>query len=230
MTNFLIEYFNRRHQDELEVPKKTGPLVTISREFGCQAKSISRMLVERLNTYHQEIGAKQEWQLISKEILELSAKELETESRQIEYIFNFEKRSSIDDFLLSISHNQYQSNWKVKRAIRNAVLAIAQEGKAVIVGRAAAQITRLCENALHVRLVAPHDWRVQQVMQIYQTSNKLAEKKVKEMDHNRQKLIHMFAADADCDYCYDVYYNMKNLQPREVVLDMIHMMQQKKLI
>lgn len=230
MSNFLIEYLSRRHQEPEPVPETTGPLLTISRDFGCKAKYIAGLLVERLNTYHQPIGAKRKWELINKEILELSARELQTESKHIEYVFNFEKRSAIDDFLLSLSSAQYQSDWKVREAIRKVIRSMAYTGNFVIVGRAGAQITRDLENTLHVRLVAPESWRIRQVMETYQTSEKNAIRKVREMDTNRKKLLREFSKDAECEYCYDAYFNLKYLTHHQVISDIIHLMQLKKLI
>lgn len=231
MENFLEEYLKQKyHASTAPVEKKTNPVVTVSREFGCEAKKLSKSLAEKINMYYLGIGETEQWEIISKEVLEESAKELQTDTSKVEYIFDFEKRSQVDDFFLSMTSKQYQSDWKVREAVENVVRAFAIKGHAIIVGRAGAQITRDFEKALHVRLVAPFEWRVKHVMEKYQTSEKLAHKKVKEMDNNRKKLIEMFSKKADCHYCYDVYYNVSSLTGDQIISDIIHMMQLKKLI
>jgi cytidylate kinase len=136
----------------------------------------------------------------------------------------------VDDFIMSLSAKQYHSDWKVKDTIRKVVQAFAATGFWIILGRAGAQITRDIEDSLHIRLIAPFDWRVEQIMEKYQLSNKLATKKVKEMDANREKLIKTFATDDPYNKYYDVSFNMKYLTKKNVVLNIIHLMQLKKLI
>ncbi len=230
MSDTLIKYFHDRLK-KVEAPNtKPGPVLTISRDFGCHAKKVSHELVERLNEYHLPICARNTWHLLSKEIIEKVAQKLRTDSKKINYIFNFEKKTTIDEFILSLSSRQYHSDWKVKDTIRKVVNAFAVTGHAVILGRAGAQITRDIEASLHIRLVAPFDWRVKQIMERYQLTNKPAAKKVKEMDTNRERLIKTFDTREHSNECYDVSFNMKYLSVKEVASDIIHLMNLKKLI
>lgn len=131
---------------------------------------------------------------------------------------------------MSMTSKHYHSDWKIREAVQNVVRAFAYRGHAVILGRAGAQITHDIKKSLHVKLVAPVSWRTEHVMKKYQTTEKLAAKKVEEMDSNRQRLIEMFSKKAGCDYCYDVYYNVASLHMDQIISDIIHMMQVKKLI
>jgi len=231
MPDFLINYFRDRLKVVEEPGTEPGPVLTISRDFGCQAKQISQELTDRLNEYHLPIGARNEWLLLSKEIIEKVAQELQTDSKKIDYIFKFEKKTTVDDFILSLlSSKQYHSDWKVKETIRKVVSAFAVTGYSIILGRAGAQITRDIKDSLHIRLVAPFDWRVKRIMEKYNLSNKMAIRRVKEMDLNREKLIKTFASEGHCHECYDVSFNMKYLTTKEVISDLIHLMQLKKLI
>jgi cytidylate kinase len=231
MNNFLEEYLKQQHQQEENAIKTApGPVLTISREFGCEAKELSRNLAHHLNTYFMGIGDTQKWEIISKEILEESAKALKTNADKIEYIFKFEKRTQIDDFFLSMTSMHYQSDWKVREAVKDVVEAFANKGHAIIIGRAGAQITRHIQKSLHVKLTAPFNWRVSHIKEKYQITEKLANKKVREMDANRQKLLEMFSQKFGCHNCYDVHYNVSTLSLDIIVSDIVHMMQLKKLI
>ncbi len=231
MDNFLEAYLKQKFQQtETKAEKPPGPVVTISREFGCEAIGISQKLASHINTYFKGIGETDNWEIISKEILEESAKALQTHTDRIEYIFKFEKRSQVDEFFLSMTSKQYQSDWRVREAVQNVVKAFAHRGHAIIVGRAGAQITRDIEKSLHIKLMAPFKWRVNHIKDKYQTSEKLAHKKVKEMDANRHKLLEMFSKKAGCQHCYDVYYNVSTLSIDAIISDIVHMMQLKKLI
>lgn len=230
MSDSFIKYFQDRLKIVEEPNTKPGPVITISRDFGCQAKLIAQELLDRLNEYFLPIGAKNTWHILSKEIMDKVAHELETDSKKIAYVFNFENKSTVDDFIMSLtSSRQYHSDWKVKETIRKVVQAFAVTGYSIILGRAGAQITRNIEASLHIRLVAPFDWRVKQVMGKYQLTDKLAARKVKEMDLNREKLIKTFATEGHCHQCYDVSFNMKYMSTKETVSDIVHLMQLKKL-
>lgn len=230
MKNFLEDYLKQKHLQSEFTAIKPGPVVTLSREYGCEAKLIAKQLAKELNTSFLGIGQDQKWEMISKEILDESARELQTETKKIEYIFGFEKRTSIDDFFISMTSRYYQSDWKIREAVKHVVRAFAFKGNAIIVGRAGAQITRDIKNTLHIKLVASFDWRVNHVKEKYQIPEKEAVKQVKEMDQNRAKLFEMFKKGADCNYCYDVYFNLEHLSNAIIVSDIIHLMQLKKLV
>lgn len=229
MNNFLEQYLIERYrQGELE--KATpGPVVTLSREFGCEANIISQKLSEKLASHYSAIDQKSNWKIISKEILEASAQKLKTDSKKLEYVFE-ESRTTIDDFLLSLTARQYYSDWKIKETIKKAVHSFAYDGYVIIVGRAGAQITRDIQKALHVRLIAPFQWRVDHIAEKHNLSSKEAYRKVKEMDKKRQRLLETFSKDSDCHHCYDVHYNLKYLNTDQIVSDIVHMMQLKELI
>jgi len=230
MKNFLEEYLKQKHHETSFAERDPGPVVTISREFGCEANIISQNLAKTLNTYYRGIGQTELWEIISKEILEESAKDLQTHQDKIKHIFAFEKRSSVDDFFMSMTSRQYQSDWKIRETIKNVVHAFAVRGHSIIIGRAGAQITKDIDKALHIKLVASLNWRVNRVKAKNQLTVKDAEKKVKEMDANRQKLLALFTKDTDNNYNYHVYYNIEKLTVDMIVSDIIHLMQLKKLV
>jgi cytidylate kinase len=232
MNNFLETYLKEKylHDQESKKTKDPGPLVTISREYGCDAQYISASLTKTLNSNFKQIGQNKNWEIISKEILEASANMLKTDQKNIEHIFTYEKRSLLDDFVQSFTDTQYHCDLKIRNTIRKVVYAFAEEGYAVILGRAGAQITREIDKSLHVRLVAPFDWRVNHVMEKHDLNEKNASRLVKEMDENRKEFIENYTREADCHYCYDVFYNVKFLTNDQIVSDILHMMQLRKLI
>jgi cytidylate kinase len=229
MPNFLEQYLKDKYHHEEFSDTAPGPVVTISREFGCEGRIISRKLADKLNTNYRAIGQKRDWEIINKEILETSAQELKTDPRKLEYVFE-EPRKTIDDFLMSLTEKQYYSDWKIKETVKKVIRSFAVEGYAIITGRAGAQITRDIEKSLHVRLIAPFQWRVDHIAEKHNLLPKEAHRTVKEMDKNRQRLLETFAKDSGCNYCYDVHYNLKFLSTDQIVSDILHMMQLKKLI
>jgi cytidylate kinase len=232
MNNFLETYLKERYLEsqKKQMQKQPGPLVTISREFGCDAQYISASLAFNLNSNHKQLDQEKDWEIISKEILKESANVLKTDEKNIEHIFTYEKRSILDDFFQSFTSTQYHCDLQIRTTIRKVVYAFAEEGYSIILGRAGAQITRDIEKSLHVRLVAPFDWRVEHVMEKHNLNEKAANKLVKEMDENRKEFIEHFSKEVGCNYCYDVFYNVKFLTNDQIVSDIVHMMQLRKLI
>jgi len=188
------------------------------------------MLASQLNDLQEQKTEQNTWQVISKEILDDSARELKTEGSKIEYVFNYEKKSLIDEFLESLSAKYYHSDWKIRDTIKNVIRGFGVSGHSIIIGRAAAQINRDIEKSLHIRLVAPFDWRVNTFANSHNITPKEAVKKIKELDENREKLIKSFATEGNCIQCYDVYYSTEYLTNEQIVSSIIQLMQLKKLI
>jgi cytidylate kinase len=73
------------------------------------------------------------------------------------------------------------------RITESVVAEVASEGPVVLVGRAAAAVLASARDALHVRVVAPRDYRVQAVATRLGISAVEAEKLVDETDRNRAR-------------------------------------------
>ena len=76
MSNLLENYLSKRGTAK-EVSKKNiaalgGPVITISRQVGCNAVMLAEQIAARLNSEKSDI----KWKVISKEIFQESAKEL----------------------------------------------------------------------------------------------------------------------------------------------------------
>ena len=81
MKTKLKDYLDAR--DELrDFESAHRPVITISREFGCEATPIAEGLIEKLNTLHTK---QNDWQIISKEILEDVSNELNVTPVRIEH-------------------------------------------------------------------------------------------------------------------------------------------------
>jgi len=230
MSDTFVRYFQERFKIEDKGSSIPGPVVTISREFGCDAKGLANMLAARLNEFYLPIGARQQWAVVSKEILLETAKQLQTDSKKIEYVFSFEHRNLVDDFLLSLSAKNHLPDWIVKEAIKKVIREFSESGFSIIIGRGGAQIARDIEKSVHIKLVAPFDFRKHLIIKKYNIPEKDAEKKIREMDHYREKLITMFVKETKCEGCYDVYYNIRFLTHEQICRSIIYLMQEKKLI
>ncbi len=229
MANILLKYLEERHvpKKPARPRKKAGPVVTISREYGCQGKTIANRLAERLEN---EMAEKKEWKVISKEILDSAAQSLGLEPDKISYVFNFEKRGIIDDIIAAFTDKYYKSDRKIRNTLRDVIYSFGEEGHAIILGRCGATITRDISNSLHIRLIAPEEFRVDRISKRLDMSKKEAEKEVKEMDQNRAELRNSFAGRNIDDVDYDLIFNVSSIDDEQVVEMIMHGMKVKQMI
>lgn len=217
MVNILLKYLEERHKAEqrVEKPKSVGPVITISRDFGCSAYICSTDLAELLTK--MEGDGKEPWKVINKEILDKAAKELGLTPEKIEYIFQFEKRSAIDEILEAFSSKYYKSERKIRKTISEVIHAFGEQGRVIIVGRAGATILRDIKNAVHVKLIAPFDYRVDGVSRRHKISHNEAKKLTLDMDKKRAMLRKDFAGKKISDVDYDLIFNCQKISLEELV-------------
>ncbi len=163
MENTLLNYMNRRlGESKIPIPKSKsvqGPVITISREVGCGGIKLGNLMLEELNKC---VLCKQ-WQVISKEVLNASANELKIKPEKIDRLFASHEHFTFDEVLSAFSDKYYKSNRTIVKTVREVIRNFAIDGCCIIVGRAGHLIASDVKNALHIRLVAPLEWRIQSI-------------------------------------------------------------------
>lgn len=195
--------------------KVSGPVITLSRQFGCYATEIALMLTAKLNAEKPETS--ESWNLVSKEIIEDAALKLETTPKDIEHIFGAEEKSFLGDLITSFSSKKYSSDSLIKATITKIVQTYAKSGNVVIVGRAGCVITANMPNTLHFRIIAPFDYRVNHVAEHRKLSHNEAVELVKEMDEKRDKFMSFFHGDKPDSELYHAIFNRSKLNTVEIV-------------
>jgi cytidylate kinase len=125
----------------------------------------------------------------------------------------------------------FVSDLRVKKAIKDVVLSICKEGYVVLVGRGGVSIARDIKDALHIRLVAPFYWRVENVMKKKGMELETAEKYVIETDEKRHDLIQTFLDKKakNIESLFDVTINRISFSIPETA-DLIVSMYEKKVL
>jgi len=124
----------------------------------------------------------------------------------------------------------FVSDLRVKKAIRDVILSMCKDGHIVLVGRGGVSIARAIENALHIRLIAPFYWRVENVMKKKEMNIETAEEYVVETDEKRHNLITTFLdkKSVNIDYLFDATINRQSFGINEIS-DLIVSMYEKKI-
>jgi len=202
----IFDYFDTRYRAEMlgRPIDQTGPVITISRLTGCDGREVGAALVALLNLRNNT----NKWRWIDKDIIYHAAHELKTDTNRVETFYQGMTMNDMSEMIMAFS-GTFVSDSSVRKAIREVVLSIAREGHAVIIGRGGVAITRDMTNALHIRLVAPLYWRVENVMKKKGMIIQKAEEYVIETDEKRNKMIVGFLdkKPQTIDYLFDSSLN-----------------------
>ncbi|MBT6005390.1 MAG: hypothetical protein HOG79_06700, partial [Prolixibacteraceae bacterium] len=101
MGKALMNYLNERLLQEHSIKRRNetlstaGPVITISREVGCNGIKLAKLIASRLD----ERKMISEWKVLSKEVFYQSAKELDMEPERVRKIFKKNDRYQLDDIL-----------------------------------------------------------------------------------------------------------------------------------
>lgn len=234
MSDILFTYLNKRLHENIgkkkPEEKEPGPVVTISRQSGCNARRLTNKLIAEINRVTQQEGTESEWKFINKEILETAAKELDVKPSEIEYIFRYHERTIIGDILASFAKKYYKSEKKIRKTIADVIRQIAAEGNVVIVGRAGVVLTKDILNSLHINLEAPLEWRSIIISQRLGISPEKAKKYAADLDRKRERFRNSFEG-RNTDYTWgDITFNRMALTDEEIIAGIISLMKAKKLL
>lgn len=231
MENLFIKYMSGRLATSVS-PKEEhlGPVITISRQYGCPGDRICAKLAQSLSVTFKENEQPEEWKWISKEILEESAKELKLTPTSINDLQEYKLHGFMDHLTLFFSTGFYPSDTKVMSTIAKVIHSAASHGHVVILGRAGEAITQNIHKSLHFKLEAPLDWRAEQVAKQKGLSISVA----KELCINEDKLRLQFRdyfenGKSDIEF-FDAMFNTKTMSDEEIVSLIIKLAKSKKLV
>ena len=194
-----------------------GPVMTISREYGCPALDIAVKLAKTLTEKNRGSGINKEWRVVSKEIIEESARELKLSPSLMHDLSDYKHNSFFDNLALFFSDNYYPGNTKVKNTIAKFIYETAAEGNVIIVGRAGEAITKNITRSFHSKIIAPLDWRAQEVSIEENLSISEAKKRCVNQDKRREQFRHFFEGDKPDIEFFNVTFNYRDMTDEEIV-------------
>ncbi len=229
MDNVFMKYMMRQRDLSLR-KKKKGPVITLSREYGCYASEIAKKLTDKINNSLAEVNLQTEWRWISKEVLDEASHNLEVSPAEISHIFGGEEKPFLADLIVSFSKKKYTSDSRIRQTITKVVKAYAEQGNVIIVGRAGCVIADHIKDSLHVRMVAPKDWRVQRIRERFNISLSDAEKQVADIDDKRLNFMKFFYGDKPDSELFDAIYNRATLTTNQIVEAIFQLAKMRKVI
>jgi cytidylate kinase len=231
MENLLIKYFENRLRNDV-VKKDHGPVITISREYGCPSKILAGLIVEKLGIPDPETKSHPySWKWIGRELLEEAAKDLKVAPKDINHVFDYQERSVIDDILAATKKDgTYKSDHAIKKSVGKVIRSMGERGHVVIVGRAGVVLTRDIRQSIHIRLMAPLEWRVSRIMQTQNLTKDKALELITSKDANRKRFLEYYLGQSFQIQIFDTVYNCAYLTLEEIADSVVHTAVQRKMI
>jgi cytidylate kinase len=223
----FFDYFDGRHRESIlsKPASEDGPVITISRLTGCDARQVAAVLVDEMNRKYNTT----KWKWVDKDIIYSIAKELNTNIQRVENFYKGIELSNLSEMIMAFSGG-FISDLRIKKAIKDTVLSMCKEGFIIIVGRGGVSIANEIKDSLHIRLVAPFYWRVENVMKKKQMDIEKAEEYCVDTDEKRFHLIQNFLdkKPLNIDYLFDATINRSSFSIQEIS-DLIVTMYEKKV-
>lgn len=224
LRNIMADSFERKQAGDPRILAGL-PFITISREFGCQANLLATMLKKELDK-----NAKN-WEIINKEIIQNTARQLHMDSDVISRIASSLERNQMDEIIHALSSKFYKSDRKIRQTIASVVLNTAQSGYAIIVGRGGAAITRGLNTAIHIHMIAPIEWRLNSLMTRHGLKREETYKTLTETDHKRYKLIRDNLKGIETiEHLFDLSINSSLVSHEEIVEMVLKLARLRKML
>lgn len=191
----------------LSADAQPGPVICISREVGCGALTVARQLAAHLD---KQTFCKK-WKVLSKEILEESARELGMDPGKLRSYMKEGDRTLFDDILMAFAEKRHKSDQKIRKTLIDLVNTFALDGHCIIVGRAGHIICRDIERSLFVKLVAPLDWRIKQIMEKNNLNMREALEFIDKTEQDRMNFVKHISGDVNKEGEFDLTIDLCRL-------------------
>lgn len=156
--------------------------VTISRQCGAGGHTIGQMLVNRLNALTK---ADEEWTLWDRQVVEKVSADHHLAKDVVDSLED-SGRTWLEDFVAALAIDTDETEAKIYGLVVATIRALAQKGRVVIVGRGGVYITRNMPGGVHLRFVAPLEYRVRYMANQLHLSHEEALSHVQHVDRQRE--------------------------------------------
>jgi len=186
------------------------PFITIAREPGSGGAPIARSIAKQLG-----------FTFVDKQIIEEIAGSTKKRKEIIKQV-DEKSRSRISDMVHSLLNKEYVDDMKYMAELTKVILAYANRGHVVILGRGANFITPRARG-LHVRITAPYEVRINRAMEYEGFDRQTAKQVIAATEEEREKFIKQYLRkDANKSNAYDLTLNTAFFtvkQARDVIIE-----------
>lgn len=177
---------NRRNLREhgFSNAERARPTVTLTREFGCEGYPVAEKLQALL-----ELQSGESWVVMDRALLDAVAKDHHLSE---EILRNLGVKNRFLDDMISAFSPRWRSDKDYYRLLCREIVALAQEGNVILVGRGAAILTQQTGNCYHFRIVAPMSFKVKSVAARMEIRDDEAQDLIRERQRQRDDFLKDF--------------------------------------
>lgn len=208
--------------EEREKVPQVGPFITISRQYGCMAYALAERLAQRFDAEFPDWS----FTIYDRKILDVLA---ERESFTADAINSLSTRTRgvIEDWADFLIAGR-PSDFKVLRHLVRTLCSVAALGQAILIGRGSAVITRKLPLGIHLRLIAPLEWRVENLKKYPERAHEANIEFMKKADRERERFTRKYlGVDANDPKLYHLILNNQFLTMDEQVEIVAAMVREK---
>ena len=207
----LEEYNRRQHLNGTAKAQKEKlrPVITISRDFGCEGYAVAEKLCELVS---QKTGEK--WILIDNAILEAVARNHNISEDILQHLG---ENSRILDEVMATFSPQWKTDRDHFELLCSYIISLAAQGNVIIVELGGSIITRHIEHSCHFRLYAPDSFKIAKLASRLNLSADDAEKLMHRQQKKRDRFTMDFLGQNGHDpRLYDLLFNNERSNPEKI--------------
>ena len=163
-----------------------APFVTLSRQYGCMAYVMADRLAHRLNAEFPEWN----FTIYDRETLEMMIKDDAITADVINGLSG-RTRGFIEDAVGQLIAQRLPET-RVFYHLARTFCSIAALGQAILIGCGGAAITRKIPAGMHVRLIAPIKWRIENMRNYPDRADEASMEIVKQADKERESFVRKY--------------------------------------
>ena len=159
--------------------------ITLSREFGCEAYPLAKALKEELEKEDEGHS----WTIFDRALIDQIMVDNKISRTVLE---KFGTKNVFYDSLMASIDSNWTSDAEVYELMVKTILSLAEEGRAIFVGRGAAVITQEMNRCYHFRLTAAQEWRIESLMSRSELTRDQVAVMMEEREKERERFITRF--------------------------------------
>ncbi|HOF14990.1 MAG TPA: cytidylate kinase-like family protein [Spirochaetota bacterium] len=210
----------------IEKEEKPRPFITISRQYGCFANDIAEEIAKALNA----TTTNNKWSVYDKNLINKIEQQYNISEKIVETIDTRKREEMSELWRTMLADLPPQA--AVFQKLASTIRTIAIHGNAILIGRGSVVITKGLRYGLHLRFVAPLQYRIQKVMENQKIKDRLAaEKLIEEKDKQRHEFMTQYIKfNAYDPASYDITINVAQFTKEQVAQISIAGLKVRKLI
>jgi cytidylate kinase len=204
-TNVLKDYVGALSHPAAYKRIVSRPAVTISRQSGAGASTVANLVARQLDLEFRG-DPPSPWTVFDRNLLSKILEDHDLSERIAEFMPEDSRfrLSEAFEYLLGL----HPPGWTMREYAKETIRKLATKGNVILIGRAGAIITADMRDVLHVRLVAPFEFRAKNYAQFHGISAREAAKAVRSDDEASRHFVRSyFNANVNDQLHYDVVIN-----------------------